>query len=107
MKKLNTFMMKHLRSIVTIKWQDKVTNKNVLKRTEQLVDISGTTARCMENHSKVVLEMKVAMMMNIIIIYMSVTYNVHEMPFCILYADDTTLIINKIKSLNGKQLFNN
>ena len=31
-KKLHAFMMRHLRSIMTIRWQDKVTNIKVLKR---------------------------------------------------------------------------
>ena len=31
-KKLHTFMMRHLRSIMNIRWQDKVTNIKVLKR---------------------------------------------------------------------------
>ena len=31
-KKLHTFMMRHLRSIMKIRWQDKVTNIKVLKR---------------------------------------------------------------------------
>ena len=33
-KKLHAFMMIHLRSIMKIRWQDKVTNIKVLKRTE-------------------------------------------------------------------------
>ena len=32
MKKLHAFMMRHLRSIMKIRWQDKVTNIKVLKR---------------------------------------------------------------------------
>ena len=32
-KKLHAFMMRHLRSIMKIRWQDKVTNIKVLKRT--------------------------------------------------------------------------
>ena len=32
MKKLHVSKMRHLRSIMKIKWQDKVTNKKVLKR---------------------------------------------------------------------------
>ena len=32
MKKLQAFMIRHLRSIMNIKWQDKVTNIKVLKR---------------------------------------------------------------------------
>ena len=32
-KKLNAFMMRHMRSIMKIRWQDKVTNIKVLKRT--------------------------------------------------------------------------
>ena len=31
-KKLHAFMMRHLRSIMKIRWQDKVTNSKVLKR---------------------------------------------------------------------------
>ena len=31
-KKLHAFMMRHLRSIMTIRWQDKVTNIKVLKQ---------------------------------------------------------------------------
>ena len=31
-KKLHAFMMRHLRSIMKIRWQDKVTNIKVLKR---------------------------------------------------------------------------
>ena len=33
LKKLHTFMMRHLRSIMRITWMDKVTNKDVLERT--------------------------------------------------------------------------
>ena len=32
-KKLHAFMMRHLRSIIRITWMDKVTNKEILKRT--------------------------------------------------------------------------
>ena len=32
-KKLHAFMMRHLRSIMTITWMDKVTNKEILERT--------------------------------------------------------------------------
>ena len=32
MKKLHAFMMRHLRSIMKIRWQDKVTNIKVFKR---------------------------------------------------------------------------
>ena len=33
-KKLHAFMMRHLRSIMRITWMDKVTNKEILERTE-------------------------------------------------------------------------